>query len=190
MNRPLWTPSSELVESAASSRFARHVEQNFSARIPDFDALHAWSVENKADFWRSLWQFCDVRASRTSSTAVINESSMPGRRLVPGCPFELHRESAPPQRRQSRHHFPRREQRGPGDQLRRAQSESVSAGQSVSGAWNSTWRPHRRLYAEHSRNGHLHACGGGLRRGLVRRVRLILEPKGSSTASGRSNPGF
>ena len=78
MNRPLWTPSSELVESAAITKFARHVEKNFAAQIPDFNALHAWSVENKADFWNSVWQFCDVQASRTSSTTVKNESSMPG----------------------------------------------------------------------------------------------------------------
>lgn len=83
MKQPLWTPSSDLVDAATITKFARYVETNYSTRISDFNALHKWSVENKADFWNSIWNFCDVCASKTSSATVINESSMPGAAWYP-----------------------------------------------------------------------------------------------------------
>lgn len=41
-------------------KFSRFVEQQTGQTLADFDALYQWSIDQKEDFWRLLWTFCDV----------------------------------------------------------------------------------------------------------------------------------
>ncbi len=83
MDQPLWKPNSEIIETANITQFAKYIEKNFNNQINDFESLHTWSVESQTDFWNSIWQYCDVKASKLSSTTVQNASHMPGATWFP-----------------------------------------------------------------------------------------------------------
>lgn len=79
----LWTPSSERVQASELQRYMRWLAQRKGLRFADYHALQRWSVERLEDFWASLWQFFDIRASAPYSR-VLAERRMPGARWFEG----------------------------------------------------------------------------------------------------------
>jgi acetoacetyl-CoA synthetase len=51
---PLWTPSAERADATRLAAFRRRVG------LPDYDALHAWSVAEPERFWPLVWDDCGV----------------------------------------------------------------------------------------------------------------------------------
>ena len=79
---PLWTPTAEAVDRAALTAFARAAEARTGRRFPDYRALHAWSVEDRAAFWELLWDFCGVVGNRGART-LVDGDRMPGAAFFP-----------------------------------------------------------------------------------------------------------
>ena len=61
MAGPLWQPSAEQIARAQLTAFRRRVEVLSDVSLPDYAALHAWSVAEPGLFWSSIWESCDVR---------------------------------------------------------------------------------------------------------------------------------
>lgn len=79
---PLWTPTGEMVENAVVTSFARFCAQRAGKEISGYDELHAWSIENRADFWSAVWDFCGVKGEK--GDAVLEDGDrMPGARFFP-----------------------------------------------------------------------------------------------------------
>ncbi len=57
-NPILWEPSDERRRSSAMYRFMQ--QQGFD----DYDSLYRWSIDESADFWQALCDFCDIRFTR------------------------------------------------------------------------------------------------------------------------------
>jgi acetoacetyl-CoA synthetase len=64
----LWSPSAERIAAAAVTRFAQRLQQQFDLNLTDYAHLQRWSIDNPAEFWSAVWQFCEVRASRAAAT--------------------------------------------------------------------------------------------------------------------------
>lgn len=79
----LWTPSPEQVEGSRMHAFARFAEERHGLELPDYPALHQWSVEHLDDFWTDVWDFFGVLASEPPRAAV-EDPTMPGARWFPG----------------------------------------------------------------------------------------------------------
>ncbi|MEO8093182.1 MAG: acetoacetate--CoA ligase, partial [bacterium] len=79
----LWEPSPERVERAAMTRYMRWLERERGLRFETYDALWQWSVDELEDFWASIWDFFEVRASRPYER-VLSGRSMPGARWFEG----------------------------------------------------------------------------------------------------------
>ncbi|HEX9057589.1 MAG TPA: acetoacetate--CoA ligase [Ktedonobacterales bacterium] len=79
----LWQPSSSLTEQAVITRYMRWLEIERGLRFATYDQLWQWSVTDLDAFWRSIWQFFDVRASKPAS-AVVPDRRMPGTTWFPG----------------------------------------------------------------------------------------------------------
>ena len=80
----LWAPSAERVEAANMTRYMRRLEAERGLEFADdYEALWRWSVENIEDFWASIWEFFEVRASRRFDE-VLAERTMPGAHWFPG----------------------------------------------------------------------------------------------------------
>ena len=76
-DKPLWTPD--------PARAARTGMAQFAARaggFSDYSALHRWSIEQRAEFWSLLWDFCGVRGDKGARMLVDGER-MPGAQWFP-----------------------------------------------------------------------------------------------------------
>ena len=80
MGAPLWKPTEQRIRNAAITEFARYASEIWDVALDDFEALHQWSVDNSEEFWKTIWQFCDVRASDPATKVVQNRDRMPGAR--------------------------------------------------------------------------------------------------------------
>jgi acetoacetyl-CoA synthetase len=77
---PIWSPSPERIARSQLTRFMRFVRERHRAPVPDYAALHRWSIEFPENFWSALWDFCEIRA-QTRATQILEEGNrMPGAR--------------------------------------------------------------------------------------------------------------
>jgi acetoacetyl-CoA synthetase len=80
---PLWTPSPERVERAELTRFRRAAEAHVGCALPDYRALHAWTVADPAAFW--AFYTADAALPITPPTgAVMSPDPMPYTRWFEG----------------------------------------------------------------------------------------------------------
>jgi len=64
---PLWSPSPARAAASQLAAFARQVQRAAGIAlvtadgVPDYQALHRWSLDAPADFWAAVWRFGAVR---------------------------------------------------------------------------------------------------------------------------------
>jgi acetoacetyl-CoA synthetase len=82
---PLWTPSPARVERSNLTRYRRWLASSRGLDFgdDDYQALWRWSVENLDAFWRSVWEFFQVREGPAPAPAIADRH-MPGARWFPG----------------------------------------------------------------------------------------------------------
>ncbi len=57
---PLWTPPTQAFTHSHMARFMRLLNERHGLALADFPALHAFSTEQPADFWRAVWDYGEV----------------------------------------------------------------------------------------------------------------------------------
>jgi acetoacetyl-CoA synthetase len=80
---PLWTPSPARVERSNLTRYRRWLASTQGLDFDDYDALWNWSVTDLEAFWRSVWEFFQVKEGPAPAPAIA-ERRMPGARWFPG----------------------------------------------------------------------------------------------------------
>ncbi len=84
----LWKPS---LSRQASSRLAAFSAEYWAGHAPIliragydtlYDNLWQWSVNNRADFWRGVWQFCSVQGEM-GGRILTDESDIKNARFFP-----------------------------------------------------------------------------------------------------------
>lgn len=83
MAQPLWTPSPQQIANSNLAKFTRYVAEHYGVSARDFEALHAWSVNDRERFWHAIWGFCGVKASTQGERILINRDAMPGAQWFP-----------------------------------------------------------------------------------------------------------
>ena len=83
MTEPLWTPSAERLARAHLGRFMTEVRARWGIDAADYGALHAWSVAEPAQFWRSMWDFAEIVGDGPGERIVVDGDRMPGARWFP-----------------------------------------------------------------------------------------------------------
>ncbi len=80
---PLWTPDPERADRAAMTRFRRAAAAELGRELPDYDALHAWSVGDPNAFWRfyARWSGLPIRGI---PERVLSDDPMPETRWFEG----------------------------------------------------------------------------------------------------------
>lgn len=73
----LWEPPESIKEQANITHYMRWLEREKGLVFYTRDELWQWSVERLEDFWASLWEFFQIKASKPYTT-VLNERKMPG----------------------------------------------------------------------------------------------------------------
>src|SRR5579883_2297804 len=74
---PLWVPSQTVQQQAEITRYMYWLRKEKGVQVNDRPTLWNWSVLHLEDFWASVWEFCQVKASKPYRT-VLAERSMPG----------------------------------------------------------------------------------------------------------------
>ncbi|MBL8486204.1 MAG: AMP-binding protein, partial [Rhodocyclaceae bacterium] len=79
---PLWQPSAERIAGTQLTAFAKEAAARWGRSLPDYAALHAWSIAHPEEFWVSVWDFGGVIGER-GDVVVENGDRMPGARWFP-----------------------------------------------------------------------------------------------------------
>jgi acetoacetyl-CoA synthetase len=79
----LWSPSTEASARTNFVRYLDWLEHTRGLRFSGYLDAWEWSTAHIEDFWGSLWDFFDVRASNPYD-AVLRERRMPGAEWFPG----------------------------------------------------------------------------------------------------------
>ncbi|MFQ5435928.1 MAG: AMP-binding protein, partial [Anaerolineae bacterium] len=79
----LWQPTETIKSNTQLARYMRWLGENRDLHFDDYPALWQWSVTQTPEFWQSLWEYFQVKAS-AAPTAVLAKKSMPGAQWFPG----------------------------------------------------------------------------------------------------------
>ena len=64
-------------------RFRRKLELDWGVSLPDYAALHAFSLDEMEKFWSTAWDFCRVVASKKGERVLVDGDKMPGAQFFP-----------------------------------------------------------------------------------------------------------
>jgi len=81
---PLWRPDEARIEQANLTAFRRAAQERWGRRLDDYAALYRWSVEERAEFWASVVDFCGVVGQGLDGQVLQDGDRMPGARWYPG----------------------------------------------------------------------------------------------------------
>jgi acetoacetyl-CoA synthetase len=84
--KPLWTPSPERIAAASVTAFRLAAERRWGVALPDYEALHAWSVAQPEQFWTSVWEGDGVGGGvigTRGERVLVDGHRMPGAKWFP-----------------------------------------------------------------------------------------------------------
>ncbi len=79
----LWQPGEAVKSRATITKYMQWLESERGLCFTDYPSLWQWSVTEIEDFWQSLWQFFDIKASKPY-TSILSDRRMPGARWFDG----------------------------------------------------------------------------------------------------------
>ncbi|MCR4269002.1 acetoacetate--CoA ligase [Nitratireductor sp. ZSWI3] len=79
---PLWTPTEEQKGKAPLAAFMKLAEAASGKAMPDYETLHAWSVDDREGFWSLVWDFCGVIGEK-GERVLVDGDRMPGASFFP-----------------------------------------------------------------------------------------------------------
>jgi acetoacetyl-CoA synthetase len=80
---PLWEPTEADLQRAEMTRFMRWAAERRGHDFDGYEDLWRWSVEELEDFWAGIWEFCEVRSSKTYEQPLV-QRRMPGAQWFTG----------------------------------------------------------------------------------------------------------
>ncbi len=80
--KPLWAPSPERVAATQVMAFLGEANRRHGLSLSDYRSLHQWSIDNRAEFWDLVWDFCSVIGEKGERRLVHGET-MPGAQFFP-----------------------------------------------------------------------------------------------------------
>ena len=84
MAKLLWQPSEERIKNTNIYRFMNLINERFNQNFTEYAALYDWSIRNIPDFWATMWEFGDVKASRPYDEVVDDVNKLPGAKWFSG----------------------------------------------------------------------------------------------------------
>ena len=81
--KPLWQPSADQVAATTLTAFMKELESRYGVSLPDFAALHAFSVAEAEKFWDAFWDFAGIVAETKGERVLTDGDKMPGAQFFP-----------------------------------------------------------------------------------------------------------
>ena len=88
MSEPLWQPTEDQIRQSNMTRFMAGVAETWGAHVPDTDALHAFSVNEREKFWKSVITFAPIKAESWfgdggGERVLVDGDKLPGAQWFP-----------------------------------------------------------------------------------------------------------
>jgi acetoacetyl-CoA synthetase len=84
MSKLLWEPTEERVKNANITRYMEFLDRNYEVKCTSYRDLYYWSVTCISDFWASVGDFVDIKASQRHETVVDDLGKFPGTKWFAG----------------------------------------------------------------------------------------------------------
>ncbi len=84
MKTPLWKPSTERIKNSNLSCLMAQLKEKKGLEFANYDELHKWSVDERADFWESVWEYGGIIASKGYDKVMVDGDKMPGAKWFTG----------------------------------------------------------------------------------------------------------
>jgi acetoacetyl-CoA synthetase len=84
MPKLLWQPSDERIKSTNMYKFMAVVNERFDTSFDSYSELYQWSIDRIPEFWATLWDFVDIKASTPYSEVVDDLRKFPGAQWFSG----------------------------------------------------------------------------------------------------------
>ena len=75
----LWRPSEDQIRRSQMEAFRHRVVKSSRQDLPDYAALHQWSINHRAEFWQLIWDVCEVRSSKLADKLLANDQFLEAR---------------------------------------------------------------------------------------------------------------
>jgi len=83
MRTPLWIPSEERRRVANITGFIDEVNARYKLNLDSYKELYQWSVENIPDFWATVWNFAEIKASKPYDQVIEDITKLHGAKWFP-----------------------------------------------------------------------------------------------------------
>ena len=78
MGKLLWEPTEEKIKNSNMYRFMNFINGKFNKSFAEYTSLYQWSVDNLPEFWASMWEFAEIKASKPYDKVIDSEDKMMG----------------------------------------------------------------------------------------------------------------
>jgi len=80
---PIWEPSKSRIERSNMMRFMTSLQKQYP-EIKNYQDLYQWSINNSENFWKSIWEFCDVKYKKPYDKVIVDSDKLPGAKWFVG----------------------------------------------------------------------------------------------------------
>ncbi|WP_372678902.1 acetoacetate--CoA ligase [Desulfosarcina sp.] len=84
MSKLLWQPSEVQIKSSNMFRFMTLINERHGTSFDSYDGLYQWSVDHIPEFWKEMWEFAAIKASKPYDQVIDDANRMPGARWFDG----------------------------------------------------------------------------------------------------------
>ncbi len=81
---PLWAPDARRIAETPLHGFMQQMGQWNGDAVSSYHALYQKSIEQPVEFWKFLWDFCDIRHSQPPSTTMVRGEKFYDTQWFPG----------------------------------------------------------------------------------------------------------
>lgn len=79
----IWEPTQKQISQTGLTQYVNWLKDKKGLEFDGYQELWKWSVNELEDFWASIWDYCDVIATRKYDTVLANQT-MPGAKWFEG----------------------------------------------------------------------------------------------------------
>jgi acetoacetyl-CoA synthetase len=83
MTSPLWRPDARATSQTNLADFMREAGRRLGRTFADYEALHSFSIDDPAAFWKLLWDLSDIKGDPGGEPYATNLDQMPRGRFFP-----------------------------------------------------------------------------------------------------------
>lgn len=81
-DQPLWSPSKQQIDNSYLKSLMDIIAEKYGVTLDNYDDIWQWSVDNSAEFWSEVWDFCGIIGDK-GERLIENPNKMPGAKFFP-----------------------------------------------------------------------------------------------------------